>query len=154
MAASRAGEATMSRRNPPAGRELPAKAEVPGRGDLTDEEWAVIAPLLPAERGRANRPALDNRPFVNGILWIASTGAPWRELPARYGKWNSVYQRFRRWSMAGVWGGVVRKLTGFGFVDGGHRILAAAAARAQRRVAARPRAARARRAKAGGASRR
>jgi transposase len=71
--------------------------------DLTDREWTTIAPLLPPERGRNGRPAHDNRRFLNGMLWVARTGASWRDLPAKYGKWNSVYQRFRRWSRMGIW---------------------------------------------------
>lgn len=74
--------------------------------DLTDFEWSVIAPLLPPERGREGRPAHDNRVVVNGILWRLRTGAPWREMPKRYGKWNSVYRRYDRWSKASKWGAV------------------------------------------------
>jgi len=73
------------------------------RGDLTEAEWSLLKDLLPAERGRRNRPAFDNRPIVNGILWRIRTGAPWRDVPEKYGKWMTVYQRFRRWSEAGIW---------------------------------------------------
>jgi transposase len=73
------------------------------RGDLSEAEWRLLKDLLPAERGRKSRPAFDNRMIVNGILWRIRTGAPWRDLPAKYGKWMTVYQRFRRWSAAGVW---------------------------------------------------
>ena len=77
------------------------------RHDLTNFEWSVTEPLLPPERGRAGRPAHDNRVMLNGLLWRLRTGAPWRELPQRYGKWNSVYRRYRRWNQAGTWGRVV-----------------------------------------------
>ena len=73
------------------------------RGDLSEAEWRLLRDLLPAERGRKSRPAGDNRPIVNGILWRIRTGAPWRDVPEKYGKWMTVYQRFRRWSEAGIW---------------------------------------------------
>ena len=73
------------------------------RGDLSEAEWRLLKDLLPPERGRKNRPALDNRAIVNGILWRIRTGAPWRDVPEKYGKWMTVYQRFRRWSQAGIW---------------------------------------------------
>ena len=73
------------------------------RGDLTEAEWRLLKELLPSERGRKNRPASDNRPIVNGILWRIRTGAPWRDVPEKYGKWITLYQRFRRWSQAGLW---------------------------------------------------
>lgn len=74
--------------------------------DLTTDEWAVVGPLLPPERGRACRPSHDNRSVLNGMLWVAQTGAPWRSLPAEYGKWNSVYRRYDRWRKSSVWSGV------------------------------------------------
>ena len=73
------------------------------RGDLSEAEWRLLQDLLPAERGRRSRPAQDNRTIVNGILWRIRTGAPWRDVPEKYGKWMTVYQRFRRWSEAGIW---------------------------------------------------
>ena len=71
------------------------------RGDLTDEEWAIIGDLLPAERGRWARPARDNRRFLNGMLYVLRVGCPWRDMHECYGKWNSVYVRFRRWAAQG-----------------------------------------------------
>jgi transposase len=70
---------------------------------LSEAEWRLLRDLLPAERGRKSRPAGDNRPIVNGILWRIRAGAPWRDVPEKYGKWMTVYQRFRRWSEAGIW---------------------------------------------------
>ena len=80
------------------------------RGDVSEAEWRVLKGLLPAERGRKSRPAFDNRMIVNGILWRIRTGAPWRDVPEKYGKWMTVYQRFRRWSAAGVWEAVASTL--------------------------------------------
>ncbi|WEH31865.1 IS5 family transposase [Streptomyces sp. AM 3-1-1] len=71
------------------------------RHELTDESWALIAPLLAP--GRMGRPVRDRRQVVNGILWKLSTGAAWRDLPERYGPWKTVYERFRCWSADGTW---------------------------------------------------
>ena len=73
------------------------------RGDLSEAEWRVLKDLLPADGGRPGRPAEDTRSVVNGILWRLRTGAPWRDVPEKYGNWNSIYRRFRRWSKAGAW---------------------------------------------------
>ena len=81
-----------------------------GRVGVTDEEWAVISPLLPPERGRWARPAHDNRSYFEGMLWIARSGSQWRLLPAEYGNWNSVYRRFRRWCATGVWDALLETL--------------------------------------------
>lgn len=71
--------------------------------DLTDEQWSQIRSLLPSERGRRARPSYDNRRYFEGMLYVLRAGCPWRELPERYGKWNSVYVRFSRWAEQGIW---------------------------------------------------
>jgi transposase len=73
------------------------------RGDLTNGQWARLAPLLPAQRPRVGRPAEDHRRIVGGIVWKVRTGAPWRDVPGRYGPWSTLASRLRRWRRAGVW---------------------------------------------------
>jgi transposase len=73
------------------------------RHELTDEQWERIKPLLPPQKPSTGRPAIDHRRILNGILWILKTGAPWRDMPERYGSWRTVYSRFYRWSKNGVW---------------------------------------------------
>ena len=73
-----------------------------GRGELTDTAWARIAPLLPSGRRRGKQWA-DHRRVINGILWKVRTGAPWRDLPERYGPWQTCYDRFVRWRRDGTW---------------------------------------------------
>lgn len=70
---------------------------------MGDEEWAVFAPFVTDNRARGGRPPGDHRRTLDGIFWIARTGAPWRDLPAEFGAWNSVYQQFRRWTLSGIW---------------------------------------------------
>jgi transposase len=77
---------------------------------LSDAEWSIIGPLLPAERGRWGRPSQDNRRYFEGMLWIARTGAQWRHLPDAYGKWNSVFRRYRRWVETGVFDAMLETL--------------------------------------------
>ncbi|WP_211184429.1 IS5 family transposase [Paenibacillus lemnae] len=73
------------------------------RYELGDDQWDKMKDLLPAERkAQGGRPAKDNRTMINAMLWIARSGAPWRDLPEYYGPWKSVYTRFRRWEKAGV----------------------------------------------------
>ncbi|WP_199897741.1 transposase [Acetobacter okinawensis] len=82
---------------------LPFEAGL-GRGDLSEAEWRVLKGLLPIEaanRGRGCRPE-HNRSIINGILWRLRCGTPWRDVPPKYGNWNTIYRRFRRWSEAGV----------------------------------------------------
>ena len=78
--------------------------------ELSDEQWAALAPHLPPQRAATGRPAKDHRLIVEGICWRLRTGAPWRDLPERYGPWPSVYTRFRRWQQAGVWDRVLAAL--------------------------------------------
>jgi transposase len=79
------------------------------RFDLSDAEWALIAPLLPSDvRGVAR---VDDRRVLDGIFYILRTGAPWRDLPARYGPHTTVYNRFNRWAKKGIWIRVFEALT-------------------------------------------
>ncbi|WP_327368545.1 IS5 family transposase [Streptomyces sp. NBC_01217] len=73
-----------------------------GRGELTDAAWEQIRPLLPAVDGRG-RPWRDHRQVIDGVLWRLRTGAPWRDLPERYGPWQTAYERFARWEADGTW---------------------------------------------------
>lgn len=80
------------------------------RGELSNEQWEVLEPVLPPQKPRTGKPNNDHRQVVNGILWILRTGAPWRDLPERYGKWQSVATRFYRWQEAGVWNKLLEHL--------------------------------------------
>ena len=73
------------------------------RGELSEEQWNRIAPLLPPQKPDTGCPAKDHRMIINGILWILRTGAPWHDLPERYGKRSTVSTRFYRWKQQGVW---------------------------------------------------
>ena len=69
---------------------------------LNDAQWARIAPLLPGKEGDPGRSGEDNRRFMEAVLWIVRAGAPWRDLANSFGKWSSVWKRFRRWAIKGV----------------------------------------------------
>jgi transposase len=73
-----------------------------GRGELTDVAWARIEPLLPTPGGRGGR-WRDHRQVINAILWQLRTGAPWRDLPERYGPWKTAHERLRKWTADGTW---------------------------------------------------
>jgi transposase len=73
------------------------------RHELTDEQWKRLEPLLPPEKPKTGRPNQDHRRMINGMVWIDRTGAPWRDMPERYGKWTSVASRFYRWQKASIW---------------------------------------------------
>jgi transposase len=73
------------------------------RHALTDQQWERLQPLLPPQKPPTGRPAADHRRILNGLLWILRTGAPWRDLPERYGAWQPVASRFYRWRHAGSW---------------------------------------------------
>lgn len=73
------------------------------RHAIRDEDWGRIKDLLPGRPGHPGAQAKDNRLFVDAVLWIAKTGAPWRDLPERFGNWNSVWRRFSRWALKGRW---------------------------------------------------
>ncbi len=70
---------------------------------LNDARWARISDLILGRPGAPGSTGRDNRMFVEGVLWIVRTGAPWRDLPEVFGRWNSAFRRFSRWAAKGVW---------------------------------------------------
>ncbi|PHM30393.1 transposase [Xenorhabdus szentirmaii DSM 16338] len=73
------------------------------RYDIPDEAWILIEPYLPPRHSkRAGRPHVEHRRVMNGMFWGLCSGAPWRDLPERYGPWKTVYNRFNRWSKSGI----------------------------------------------------
>ena len=90
---------------------------------LSDAQYQKIAPLLPGKGGDPGRTAADNRLFVEAVLWMVRTGAPWRDLPVCFGCWNSAFRRFRRWSRKGIFENIFNVLSGdpdfeYAIVDG------------------------------------
>ncbi|MEU4266194.1 IS5 family transposase [Streptomyces argenteolus] len=79
-----------------------------GRGDLSDEQWSVLEPLLPV--AGLGRPVRNRRQLIDGVRWRVRTGVPWRDLPVEYGHWQTVYGLFRRWQREGVWAGILTAL--------------------------------------------
>jgi transposase len=71
------------------------------RHEISDTDWDRIKGLLPGQPGQHGGIAGDNRRFINATLYVARTGIPWRDLPERYGNWNSQWRRFDRWAKAG-----------------------------------------------------
>ena len=116
------------------------------RHELTDEQWALVESHIPRSTARTGRPPSDPRLMLNGIFWILHTGAPWRDLPERFGPWQTVYDHFRKWRKAGVFARIVEalqvKLDKHGLidwdlwcVDGAHVRASRAAAGADKKVA-------------------
>jgi transposase len=91
------------------------------RHELTDEQWAFVEPLVPLSTARTGRPPKDRRTQLNGIFWILSTGAPWRDLPERFGPWQTVYDHFRNWRKSGIFARIIEalqvKLDKAGYID-------------------------------------
>ena len=81
------------------------------RHALTDEQWDRIRDLVPGKDGDTGRSGKNNRLFIDAVLYVLKTGIPWRDLPERFGNWNSVWRRFDRWSENGTWKKVVKKLS-------------------------------------------
>jgi transposase len=82
---------------------------VAARAELTDAQWAVLEPLLPKGKKPGRPPKWSRRQLIDGIRWRIRVGSPWRDVPARYGPWQTVYGLFRRWQRDGTW---ARILTG------------------------------------------
>jgi transposase len=80
------------------------------RNLMKDREWAFFAPFLIETGPKRGRPPRNHRRVLDAVFWIARTGAPWRDLPEFFGKWNSVYRQFLRWSRAGFWDAMLEML--------------------------------------------
>ena len=81
------------------------------RHTLTDEQWDRIKDLVPGKDGDPGRSGASNRLFIDAVLYVLKTGVPWRDLPERFGNWNSVWRRFDRWSENGIWKRIVKELS-------------------------------------------
>jgi transposase len=81
-----------------------------GRADLTDAQWAVLAPLLPVGMKAGRPPKWTRRQLIDGIRWRVRVGAPWRDVPLRYGHWRTVYGLLRRWQRDGTWAKILTGL--------------------------------------------
>jgi hypothetical protein len=104
-AAKRAARQALGTQEP-----LKAAAIPPEEARLTDEQWALVRPLLPAQRGGIGRPPLDHRTVLGGILWVARTGSSWRQMPEEFGKWERAYKRHELWVKQGLWQRILRVL--------------------------------------------
>src|SRR3954449_7892178 len=111
------------------------------RYELTDAQWECIAPFFPDRYpgDRPGHPWYCHRRLVNGILWHLHTGAPWRDLPERYGPWQTVYDRFNRWRQDGTWAKILDalllRLDQAGFIDRDLWLVDASVIRASRAAA-------------------
>jgi len=82
------------------------------RHEISDHDWERIKDLLPSENSGEGRPSKSNRLMLNAMLWKVKTGAPWRDLPERFGSWKTVYSRFSLWSKNGAFQAVFEQLVG------------------------------------------
>ena len=80
------------------------------RHELYDEQWELIEPLLPKRTATTGRPPRDVRVMLDGIMWILRTGAPWRDLPDRFGSWKTVYHYFNAWRKEGIFDKILQAL--------------------------------------------
>jgi transposase len=75
---------------------------------MSDGQWAMVRLLVPARRGP--KPTMDDRTFIDAVLYRARTGVPWRDLPERFGSWKTIYNRFSNWSLRGHWASIFKAL--------------------------------------------
>ncbi len=101
--AKRCHAARRARRPSGDGGGPPVQALPAGGFELTEERWRRVCPLLPPQRPPTGRPSTDHRTVLGGMLWVMRTGAAWRDLPDRFGPWQTVHSRYRRWRQAGIW---------------------------------------------------
>ena len=89
-----------------------AMSKIIRRHEISDENWERIEHHFPKRTEHTmGRPCKDNRQMLNGILWILGTGAPWRDLPERYGPWQTVYKRFAKWQKDGIFEAIFEELS-------------------------------------------
>jgi hypothetical protein len=99
-----------ARQTPPAATREPRIVALRETVALNDEGWERILPRLPPQKPAIGRPAHDHRAILEGILWIARTGAPWREVPTEFGPWETIHSRYRRWRKEGLWPQIIAAL--------------------------------------------
>jgi len=80
------------------------------RHEVTDEQWKILEPLVCVDPAKTGRPRRDAREMLNGVLWILRTGAPWRDLPERFGPWETVFQYFNQWRSGGTYDRILEAL--------------------------------------------
>ena len=102
---------------------------------MLDEEWRFFERFIQAVRAPNGRKPTDHRLVLDGIFWIARTGAPWRDLPEEFGKWSSVYRQFRRWTLAGLWEEIMEALTHSGAVPDALQMIDSTVIRAHHQAA-------------------
>ena len=105
------------------------------RNLISDDEWAFFEGFIRAVRHPNGRKPVDHRLVLDGIFWIARTGSPWRDLPEEFGKWSSVYRQFRRWTLAGLWEGILEALNESGLVPDALQMIDSTVVRAHHQAA-------------------
>ena len=102
---------------------------------MSDKEWAFFKPFVTVRGPQRGRPADNHRLVLDGVFWIARTGAPWRDLPDHFGNWNSVYQQFRRWSVSGLWDTMLEALNATGAAQSSVQMIDSTIVRAHQHAA-------------------
>ena len=105
------------------------------RNLMSDDEWAFFEGFIRAARHPNGRKPTDHRLVLDGIFWVARTGAPWRDLPEEFGKWSSVYRQFRRWTLAGLWEEIMDALNQSGAVPSALQMIDSTVIRAHHQAA-------------------
>jgi len=105
------------------------------RGLMSNKEWAFFKPFVTVRGPKRGRPASNHRLVLDGVFWIARTGAPWRDLPDHFGNWNSVYQQFRRWSVSGLWDTMLEALNATGAAQSSVQMIDSTIVRAHQHAA-------------------
>jgi transposase len=108
--AARCHAARRARRHPPPVGQVAPLVAVPGTPALTDARWERVAPRLPAPAGRRGRRPIEHRRILGGMLWVMRTGAAWREAPAEFGPWQTLYSRYTHWQGVGAWASILEAL--------------------------------------------